>query len=106
MKHYLFICSQNRLRSPTAEFVFRDFEGIETRSAGTDRDAQNALSLDDIEWADTIFAMEKRHKNILQKRFRDGISNKRVVVLEIPDEFDYMDAELISILKIKMRPYF
>lgn len=56
----LFVCSQNRLRSPTAERVFYGLSGIEVRSAGTERDAENVISRDDLEWADMIFVMEAR----------------------------------------------
>jgi len=34
MTNLLFLCSRNRLRSPTAEPVFADRPGVETASAG------------------------------------------------------------------------
>ena len=34
MKRALFICSRNRLRSPTAEQVFASWQDVETDSAG------------------------------------------------------------------------
>jgi predicted protein tyrosine phosphatase len=39
----LFICSKNKLRSPTAEVVFSQYEGLEVESAGLDRDAEVRL---------------------------------------------------------------
>jgi predicted protein tyrosine phosphatase len=58
--NYLFVCSQNRLRSPTAEHIFTGHSGIEVSSAGTNNDAENPLTPELIEWADTIFVMERR----------------------------------------------
>ncbi|WP_427159767.1 low molecular weight protein tyrosine phosphatase family protein [Aliinostoc sp. HNIBRCY26] len=102
MKKLLFICSQNRLRSPTAEAVFAEYEGIETDSAGLDHYAEVPLSTEAIEWADIIFVMEKSHKIKLAQKFQPFLKNKRVICLDIPDEFEYMDAKLIDILKKKV----
>lgn len=68
MKNVLFLCSQNRLRSPTAEAVFSNIDGFEVRSAGLNNDAVVRVSPELVEWADYIFVMEKLHKNKLQKR--------------------------------------
>jgi predicted protein tyrosine phosphatase len=60
----LFVCSRNRLRSPTAENVFAGYDGLETRSAGTAKDAEYQVGADDLEWADLILVMEycsKKH---------------------------------------------
>lgn len=95
----LFICSQNRLRSPTAEQVFSTDIRFEVRSAGLDKNAINTLSSDDLEWADIIFVMEKRHRNKLSNKYKDFVLGKRVINLNIPDEYDFMDPALIQILK-------
>jgi predicted protein tyrosine phosphatase len=101
----LFVCSQNRLRSPTAERVFFGTPGVSVRSAGTERDADNPVSKDDLEWAEIVFVMEKRHREKLQTMFK-GLSNvKRIVCLGIPDEYDFMQPELIKLLKQKVTPY-
>ena len=65
----LFICSRNRLRSPTAEAIFADYEGLEVDSAGLDREAEAPLSSEAIQWADIIFVMEKSHRSKLSKNF-------------------------------------
>ncbi len=90
---------------PTAEVVFSTIEGIEALSAGTNPDAENPVSADLIEWADIVFAMENTHREKLQKNFGPILRDKRIVVLSIPDEYDYMDEELIRILKGDMRAY-
>lgn len=105
MRRYLFVCSQNRLRSPTAEHIFADRPGIEVSSAGTNHDAENPLTPELIEWADTIFVMERAHRNKLQKRFRSSLGSRRVVCLDIPDDFEFMDPDLVRLLKAKMARY-
>jgi predicted protein tyrosine phosphatase len=102
MKNILFICSQNRLRSPTAEQVFASWPGIEVSSAGTNRGADNPLTADLVAWADIIFVMERVHKTKLQQNFRAALKNKSVICLGIPDDFEFMDPELIAILQRKV----
>jgi predicted protein tyrosine phosphatase len=102
MKRFLFVCSQNRLRSPTAEHVFAGHPGIEVSSAGTNNDAENPLTAELVEWADTIVVMERTHRNKLQKRFRSSIGARRIVCLDIPDDYEFMDPGLVSLLKTRM----
>jgi predicted protein tyrosine phosphatase len=103
MIHVLFLCSQNRLRSPTAERIFSTWEGIEVESAGLDKDAENVITPELIRWSDLIFVMEKSQKNKLTKKYRTFINGKRIICLDIPDEYDYMDPKLISLLKAKVK---
>ena len=51
MKRVLFVCSQNKLRSPTAEQVFAAWEGIEVSSAGLNNDAVEPLTADNLNMA-------------------------------------------------------
>ncbi len=67
MKHLLFICSQNKLRSPTAEAVFAEIPVIDVDSAGLNNDAVVPLSPEQVEWADVIFVMEKVHREKLNR---------------------------------------
>ncbi|MBL4788707.1 MAG: hypothetical protein JKY60_06550 [Kordiimonadaceae bacterium] len=101
-KNILFICSQNKLRSPTAEAVFAGREGWDVRSAGTNNNAEIPLGADDIEWADVIFVMEQAHKKKVKQRFRSVLNDKRLICLGIPDDYDYMDEELVKILKFRV----
>ncbi len=57
-KRILFLCSQNKLRSPTAEAVFADHPKVEVDSAGLNNDAEVPLSEEQVEWADLILVME------------------------------------------------
>jgi predicted protein tyrosine phosphatase len=102
MKRLLFVCSENRLRSPTAEAVFSEYDGIEAIGAGTNLDADTPVSGDLIEWADIILVMEKSHRNKISKKYKELLKNKRLVVLEIPDIYEHMQPELIQLLKTKV----
>lgn len=96
-EHLLFICSRNQWRSPTAEKVYSQ-KGFSARSAGTSPNAKRTVSVKDIQWASHIFVMEKKHKQRLLAKFTRLLEYKKIVVLDIPDEYQFMDNELISIL--------
>ena len=105
MRKVLFLCSQNRLRSPTAEQVFADWPGIETASAGLNIGADNPLTPELLQWADLIFVMERAHRSKLSARFRPHLGGKRIVCLDIPDNYEFMDPELIRLLQSKVPPH-
>lgn len=102
MKRALFICTQNRLRSPTAEQVFATWPNVETDSAGLGNDATTPLSSEQIDWATIIFVMEKTHRSKLSQKFRRFLNNKKIICLDIPDEYEFMDPVLIAVLKAKV----
>ena len=104
-KRILFLCSQNKLRSPTAEAVFANHPRVEVDSAGLNNDAVLPLSAEQIEWADLIVVMEKVHRSRLNRKFREVIGGRRLAVLNIPDDYDYMDRELVALLKLRCAPY-
>lgn len=101
----LFVCSRNRLRSPTAEAVFSAIEGVEAASAGTSADAEQPVDPELLQWADLILVMEARHKRILTRSFGRWLSGKRIVVLDIPDEFELMQPELVHLLETRVRQH-
>jgi predicted protein tyrosine phosphatase len=102
MKNVLFVCSQNRLRSPTAEQVYASHPAINVASAGTNADAENPITSELVKWADIIFVMEKSHRNKLQKRFYSDLKDTRLICLEIPDEYEFMDEGLVRLLKARI----
>ena len=102
MTNALFICSQNKLRSPTAEAVFAKYPDVETDSAGTNNHAETPLTPEQINWADIIFVMEKRHRKKLSQKFGKYVNSKRVVCLDIPDDYTYMQPELVKVLEAKV----
>ena len=101
MTNALFVCSANKLRSPTAEQVFANWPNVETDSAGLLETADVILSSDQIEWADVIFVMEKKQRSKLSKKFGRHLRGKRVICLDIPDVFGYMQPELVALLEKK-----
>ena len=105
MKNVLFVCSQNRLRSPTAEQVFSSRPDLEVASAGTNNDADNPLTSELVTWADVIVVMEKTHRSKVQKRFRSCLGSKRLICLDIPDEFEFMDPALVKLLQTRLGRY-
>ncbi|EJK7062794.1 phosphotyrosine protein phosphatase [Salmonella enterica] len=95
----LFICSRNQWRSPTAEQVFRRYPCLSVRSAGTSRNAKKSVSCGLLLWADVICVMEQKHKDRLMAEYRRIIENKPLHVLDIPDDYRYMDPELVRQLE-------
>lgn len=102
MRHILFVCSQNKLRSPTAEQVFAARDDLDVASAGLNHDAEQPLGAEQIEWAELIFVMEKAQRSKLQRKFRAQLRGKRVVCLDIPDEYEYMAPELVALLQARV----
>lgn len=105
MTNLLFVCSQNKLRSPTAEQIFAGHPAIEVASTGTNRDAENPLTAELVRWADLIFVMEKTHRAKVQKRNRADLGQAPRICLDIPDNYRFMDAEPVRILRTKVSRY-
>lgn len=101
----LFICGKNRLRSPTAEQLFADCSGVETASAGVNNDADVPVSQELLEWSDLIFVMEQNHRKKLTTRFASELANKRIICLNISDDYEYMAPALIKVLEARVRLY-
>jgi predicted protein tyrosine phosphatase len=101
----LFVCEANQLRSPTAENIFSRYPGIQAKSAGVGKQATVPLSLELLEWADLIFVMEKRQRNIIHSRFKEIYRRKRIICIYISDDYEFMDPELIQLLEERVAPY-
>ena len=95
--HILFVCSQNKWRSRTAETIFKD--RLSVRSAGTERGARVRVTCDLLAWSEVIFVMEKKHRERLTATYPEVLIDKTIIVLDIPDEYTYLDAELIAHLE-------
>ncbi|WP_342424672.1 protein tyrosine phosphatase [Paenibacillus sp. FSL E2-0178] len=100
-----FICSRNKWRSSIAEKIFDGYNGYEARSAGTEEGARIKVTEGHIGWSDLIFVMEKKHTRRLRDKFADSLRNKQVIYLDIPDDYRFMDEELIEILKSRVSEY-
>ncbi len=105
MKKFLFVCSENRLRSATAERIFCAYNNVEAIGCGTNSDARTPLSGDLVDWADIVFAMENSHKNKVFKRYHKLLKGKKLICLDIPDKYDFMQPELVKLLETKVKKY-
>lgn len=103
--NYLFICSRNQWRSPTAERILQQVTVFIRVLRGTSRHAKHSLTVKDIAWADCICVMEQKHKTWIKEKFHKELSHKKIIVLDIPDDYQYMDEDLIEILKQSMQYY-
>ena len=101
MKRILFVCTVNRMRSATAHTLYENDERFEVDSAGTDRTAHVVREEWHLEWAAAIVVMEKQHRNKIRERFPQWYEQKPIVCLYIDDVYDYLQPELIVVLKEK-----
>ncbi|MEG3929661.1 methyltransferase domain-containing protein [Microcoleus sp. T3_B1] len=101
----LFVCSRNKWRSLTAEKICEKVSGYSVRSAGTEKGARIRVTEGLLGWADLIFVMEKKHGDRLRSKFPESLEGKKVICLQIPDNYEYMEPELVELLQAKLNPY-
>jgi predicted protein tyrosine phosphatase len=104
-RRVLFVCTQNRVRSLTAEHLYRPRPDLEVRSAGIAENAGVPLTRELFEWADHVFVFSKGQEKIVKERYRDSFDSKPVVCLRLPDRFQYKGADLVMALREKLGPY-
>lgn len=93
----------NKQRSLTADHLYRNDARLEVRSAGVRSEAKRRVSEEDLRWADVVFAMESEHKLWLMTRFQ-ALELPPIEVLDIPDDFEYMDPDLKEMLTMTLDP--
>ena len=98
----LFVCSKNQWRSPTAEAIYRNRADLNMRSAGTSATARRTVNAGDIRWADHILVMEHHHKERLKDKFAHELARKKIHVLDIPDDFQFMDPDLVALIELRV----
>ena len=98
----LFVCSRNKWRSLTAEKIFVGLPGYSVRSGGTEPAARVKVTEGHVRWADMIFAMEKKHVSRLRDQFGEALADKPLICLHIPDDFQFMDPDLVELLKSRV----
>jgi len=101
----LFICSRNRWRSLTAEKIFDGASGVHARSAGTEPGARIRVTAGHLSSADIIFVMEKKHLRRLQEKFPEAIADKKIICLNIADDYEFMQQELVDLLEASVTPH-
>jgi predicted protein tyrosine phosphatase len=102
LKTVLFVCGRNQLRSPTAELLFSSRPDIEVASAGLDPKCGNPVTPELLVWADIVFVMERAHRAKLSQRFKPHLKTTRVICLDIPDNYGFMDSALIALLQARV----
>ena len=90
----------------TAETIFKTEPAWDVRSAGTEDAARIKVTAGQLGWADVVVVMEQRHKERLQQKFPEEFAVKRCVCFFISDDYEFMDAALVEILREKMREHF
>jgi predicted protein tyrosine phosphatase len=101
----LFVCEGNRHRSPTAEQLYANTPGVKTRSAGTSSLAKVEVTDELLVWADVVFVMEARIEKQLRRRFAEQLEGKKLICLDIPDDFQFMQPELLVALTDLLTPH-
>ncbi|WP_296459918.1 hypothetical protein [Rubinisphaera sp.] len=105
MMNVLFVCGRNQWRSPTAETIYRNDDRFNVRSAGVSDQSSRKVTTKTVVWADVIFVMESDYGSRIRKTFRE-LKMPRIVNLEIPDVYQYMDQELIELIQQGVESYF
>ena len=98
----LFVCTGNSDRSPTAETIYKQYPGLETKSTGILKN--DGIVQDCLQWADVIVVMEKHHEEYICKYFAEDVAEKPIYTLDIPDHYLYMQDSLVQLIKERMKP--
>jgi FlaA1/EpsC-like NDP-sugar epimerase/predicted protein tyrosine phosphatase len=101
----LFVCSENLVRSPVAEAIFRELVGADrrhmARSAGTASYASRRVTTRELAWADVVAVMEPAHLTAIGEHWPDHAG--RALVLGVPDDYSRSELELRAVLTPKIR---
>ena len=103
--HLLFLCSQNKRRSLIAEKLFDGYEGHQARSAGTENNAHIKVTARLLGWADIIFCMEKKHIRRIKEKYPEIVAGKKIICLNITDDYAFMDDDLCELLEAVVPEY-
>lgn len=100
----LFVCGRNKWRSPTAEKIYKNDQRRNVRSAGISEKSNHQVNGNDIFWADLIVVFEHKYKSWIIEKFRD-LHLLRIKNMDIPDEYEYMNPELVEMIKDRVEDY-
>jgi predicted protein tyrosine phosphatase len=104
-RRVLFVCEGNLHRSPTAETLYASTTGLHVRSAGTSALSRSEVTEELLEWADIVCVMESWLAKVLKRRFPGKLDQKTVLELDVPDMFEWMEPELVELLKKQLTPH-
>jgi predicted protein tyrosine phosphatase len=94
----LVVCGRNKKRSRTAEYIFKNDNRFNIRSAGLSPRSDRKISENDLNWADIIFVMETGHKAKICGIYRH-MDLPPIEILDIADDYEFMDQELVEMLR-------
>ena len=97
----LVVCGRNKKRSRTAEFIFKNDDRFSIRSCGLSPKSDRKISEGDLNWADLVFVMEPDQKAKIKELYRH-ITLPPIHVLNIEDDYEFMDEELVLMLRDRM----
>ena len=100
----LFVCSRNQWRSPSAEAIYRNDARLSVRSRGVSASAVRTIRKNDLVWANLVLVMEQKHRSRLLADFPDLKNVLAIHVLHIPDDYSFMDPELVQLLRLGADP--
>lgn len=95
----LFVCGRNKRRSPTAEKIYAHDRRLAVRSVGLAETSKRRMIAADAQWADLILVMERKYVGRIKTAFRNLDTLPAIVSLDIPDEYIFMQRELIDLLQ-------
>jgi predicted protein tyrosine phosphatase len=93
------------MRSRTAESIYSDDSRYIVKSAGISKNAQVKLSEDLIIWADIVFVMENKFKDIIVDLYPIEFISTKIVSLDIPDNYYFMETLLVELIKSRVNSF-
>jgi len=105
-KRLVFVCSAGMLRSPTAAYVATTL-GYNARSCGSANYALIPLSVNLIEWAETIYFVNEENYYEALDNFQDHseyfeMIQTKAVIWDIDDIYNYNDYSLKENIKRRL----
>jgi len=104
-RRVLFVCTQNKVRSLTAEHLYRDRPDLDVKSCGTATFAKNRLSKELLKWAEVVFTFDDTQTEAITKNFPTEAQGRPVVCLGLPDIFTYKSDALVVKVIAKLDPH-
>ena len=100
-KKVLTVCSAGLLRSATLQnFLIKEY-GYNVRNCGTEESyALISISEALVKWADEIVFVNLDNYYTVKRQLEElGISNDKIFILDIPDQYEFNNPQLLDIIK-------
>ncbi|MCO5052407.1 MAG: hypothetical protein M9920_08895 [Verrucomicrobiae bacterium] len=101
----LFVCTQNKVRSLTAEHLYSVRPDLRVKSCGTANFAARQLTPELMQWAEIIFVFDQSQIDAIDQRFDLETLDKPVISLGMADIYKYKSDALVLKLITKLDPY-